>query len=117
MYQAVDYYSRDAQMKLDSNELLIHHLKKLGYYKFDYDVKINEYIENATLDYIKKNYNTMNKNITIEEIHNIVKSSNKYISFVQYLQKHQSRAKIFENCTYSDFYNLCTIDELDYLGW
>lgn len=117
MTQAINYYSRDQKMNLDVNKILVQHLKKLGYYNFDYDVKINEYIENATIDYIKKNYNNINKNITIEEIHNIIKLSNKYNSFVQYLQKHQIRAKIFENCTYSNFYNLCTIDELDYLGW
>ena len=117
MYQAVDYYSRDQDMNLNTEHILINHLKKLGYYKFDYDTKLNEYIEDATINYIKKNYNNINKNITIEEIHNIIKSSNKYNSFVQYLQKHQSRAKIFENCIYSNFYNLCTLDELEYLGW
>jgi hypothetical protein len=116
MHQAVDYYARDEEMNLNVEHILINHLKKLGYYQFNYSAKIHEYIKNETIDYIRKNYNEI-KDMNVEEIQNIVKSSDKYKSFVKYLQKHEIRAKIFENCVYSDFYNLCTIDELEYLGW
>ena len=116
MHQAIDYYSRDEEMNLNVEHILINHLKKLGYYQFNYNAKINEYIKNETIDYIRKNYNEI-KDMPVEEIQNIVKSSDKYKSFVKYLQKHEIRAKIFENCVYSDFYNLCNIDELEYLGW
>ena len=44
MYQATDYYARDEKMNLNVEHILINHLKKLGYYQFNYNAKIHEYI-------------------------------------------------------------------------
>ena len=37
MHQAIDYYSRDEEMNLNVEHILINHLKKLGYYQFNYN--------------------------------------------------------------------------------
>jgi len=66
---------------------------------------------------IRTNYNSSINIFTLGEIADQIKSTQKFKSYLEHLKKQESRATVLGTCVYSDFYNLCTEEELAYLGW
>jgi len=107
------YTIRDIYYNLNLNEIKNNAIEKLGYKNFD------EYINNKVIHYVRektKDYlNNLDNNslLDIKEIRNRITIDNLYIQ-----NNNRSRCEILENAnSIKEFYNLCTIDELLYLGW
>ena len=119
-YTSSDYYLRDQQMSIDSQTQYISNLKKLGYWEFDHTTKIDEFVKfelNKLITSELQNYSPELARKTIGSFLPTIQNSEKYKSYLQYLDKAESRSKILSECGYDQFYNLCTREELEYLGW
>jgi hypothetical protein len=117
MFTPREYYLRDESMGLDWNITLTSHLKKLDLIDFDMQNRIDTFIKSEMPIWIRKNYNSSLNTLTLGEIVEQIKESKKFKSYLEYLKKQESRAAVLGTCAYSEFYNLCTEEELAYLGW
>jgi hypothetical protein len=114
-YTAQDYYQRDIDCNVDIDNCVIKHLKKLGYYNFNKESKINDFIKYEFVKRINEfDINNINTALTI--IQNI-KTSVKFINYIKYLDYAEIRSEILSKCEYNNFYNLCNQMELDILGF
>ena len=107
------YTIRDIYYNLNLNEIKNNAIEKLGYKNFDEYVnnKVIHYVREKTKDYLNNLDN--NSLLDIKEIRNRITIDNLYIQ-----NNNRSRCEILENAnSIKEFYNLCTIDELLYLGW
>ena len=119
-YTSSDYYLRDKELGLEPNKQYVSHLQKLGYWEFDHTTKINEFIKfelNKLITSELQNYSPELAGKTIGSFLPTIQNSEKYKSYLQYLDKAETRSKILSECGYAQFYNLCTNEELEYLGW
>lgn len=118
-----DFYQRDHDLGLDTNQQYISNLKKLGYLEFEMEPKINQFIKYELKQFINRELDNINLedpmvlNKTIESFVSNIKISSKFNSYLNYLNKAKSRANILAHCGYEQFYNLCTDEELVNLGW
>lgn len=119
-----DYYLRDQQMGLDSQTQYISNLKKLGYWQYDRLTKIDEFVKHLLVKFIsdeiaKSPINNYSKifDLTIGSFITKIKSSEVFKLFLLSLDELESRSKILSECGYERFYDLCTREELEYLGW
>jgi uncharacterized membrane protein YgaE (UPF0421/DUF939 family) len=121
---AETYYQRDISMNLDKKTQIINSLKKLGYINFNYDNKINNYI-NHQLSKIMLDNNYFHDK-TIDYYIDNIKNTNEYIKYSNYLEQCIEKSKIFnqfllynnyDNDILRNFYNICTEEELYYLGY
>ncbi len=117
MFSPSEYYLRDQSMGLDSDSTLQSHLKKLGLVNFDINERIESFIKSEMPIWIRNNYNSSLNSLSLGEIVEQIKLSKKFQSYLEYLQTQETRATVLGTCTYTDFYNLCTEEELTYLGW
>ena len=117
MFTAKEYYARDQSMGLNGDETLQSHLQKLDLINFDINDRIESFIKSEMPNWIRNNYCSSLNNLTLGEIVEQIKNSKKFKSYVEYLQGKEIRSVILGTCTYADFYNLCTQEELAYLGW
>lgn len=117
MFTPEEYYSRDQSMGLDRDAVLSSHLKKLDLVDFDINSRIESFIKSELLNWIQTNYNPGIDGMTLGEVIGRIKDSKKFKSYLEYLKTQESRATILGTCVYTDFYNLCTQEELEYLGW
>ena len=125
---STDYYARDKQYNIDGNEQYISNLKKLGYFEFNRNEKINKFIGQELAKMITDEYSIYTSNSQVFDFATFesssigsfilkIKFSDKYKSYIQYLNRIEPRAKLLSECGYNKFYELCTSDELEYLGW
>jgi hypothetical protein len=117
MFSPNEYYARDESMGLDGDKTLDSHLKKLDLVDFDINNKIETFVKSELPIWIRTNYSSSLNSLTLGEIVEQIKLSNKFQSYLEYLKKQEARATILGTCIYTDFYNLCTEEELAYLGW
>jgi len=117
MFSPNEYYARDESMGLDGDKTLDSNLKKLDLVNFDINDRIESFIKSEMSIWIRTNYNSSLNSLTLGEIVEQIKLSKKFQSYMEYLKKQETRATILGTCVYSDFYRLCTEEELAYLGW
>jgi hypothetical protein len=117
MFSPSEYYARDKSMGLDVNKTLDSHLKKLNLVNFDINDRIESFIRHEMPIWIRTNYNSSLNSLTLGEIAEQIKSTQKFKSYLEHLKKQETRATVLGTCVYPDFYNICTEEELTYLGW
>jgi hypothetical protein len=117
MFSPSEYYARDQSMGLDGDSTLNSHLKKLDLVNFDINDRIESFIKSEMSIWIRTNYNSSINIFTLGEIAEQIKSTQKFKSYLEHLKKQETRATVLGTCVYPDFYNLCTEEELTYLGW
>jgi len=117
MFSPDEYYKRDESIGIEKNKQLESNLKKLDLLDFDINNKIEIFVKSEIAIWIKTNYSSVLNSLTLGEIVEKIKLSKKFQSHLEYLKKQEIRATILGTCIYSDFYNLCTEEELAYLGW
>jgi hypothetical protein len=116
MSTAQMFYERDISMNLDLKNQINKSLCKLGYLDLDYDKKCKEYIDyklsrmivNGELNYDKP------LNLYVYDI----KETNEFQQYCNHLNYCQKRFNELKNLTeIKDFYENCTEQELEYLGY
>lgn len=117
-----EYYQRDQDLGLDTRNQYIANLKKLGYWKFDKSAQIEKYIKHELNQAINREIKLFNLdpifcNKTIGTFLSELKQSEKFCLHQEYLTRVETRGRILSECGYDQFYNLCTDEELAYLGW
>lgn len=112
------YYERDLKMNIDPQYQIKHSLKKLGYLNTDYELNKQNYIKNKLSSKILLELDT---ELYINDLINQIKSSNEYLLYCQYLDNSIKRSVELEEYLISNniksFYDNCTEEELEYLGY
>jgi hypothetical protein len=121
------FYQRDQDLALDTNQQYISNLKKLGYWEFDMNAELQKYMKNRLTKVIDRldldfrpDMETLDIYRTAHDFQGFLSEildSTDYELDLLTLKECESRAKILSKCGYEQFYNLCTDDELAYLGW
>jgi len=117
MFSPKEYYLRDQSMGLNGNKLLQSHLKMLDLVNFNINDRIESFIKSEMPIWIRCNYNSSLNSLSLGEIVEQIKESQKFKSYLEHLKKQETRAIVLGTCVYLDFYHLCTEEELVYLGW
>jgi len=112
------YYERDLKMNIDPQYQIKHSLKKLGYLNTDYELNKQNYIKNKLSSKILLELDT---ELYISDLINQIKNSNEYLLYCQYLDNSIKRSVELEEYLISNniksFYDNCTEEELEYLGY
>lgn len=114
------YMERNAEMNLDSTELIINNMNKLGYSSIHYSVELNNRLfYEYTLQLNKKTKEILN--LSFNEWINKYKDTFDYLEIEKALDEKIARSiklsKYVSTNLIKDFYNSCTIEELNSLGY
>ena len=113
------YAERDISMKLNMATQIINHINKLGYSSVDIILLKKQFIKNNYINYIKNidDGNIINYDIWYNDF---VKTST-YSDYIKMLDTKVERSILLSKYIGSNntapFYQACTIDELNYLGY
>lgn len=123
MSLAIKYYLRDSRMKLDPQTQIVKSLEKLGYTNVDYDKKFKDYLNYKLSHMILTGKMEYDKelNFYLEEL----KSSDNFISFCKHIDYQKKRSVELNHfltneitkAQLKEFYEKCTEEELNYLGF
>jgi len=125
---SADYYSRDQQLNIDPKTQYISNLKKLGYWEFNKKELTDKFIGEKLIKLISIEFTNYSNDSQIFDFSTFesssigsfilkIKCSDKYQEYIEYLDRIELRAKLLSECGYDKFYELCTPEELIYLGW
>jgi hypothetical protein len=116
MSTAQMFYERDIRMNLDLKNQINKSLCKLGYLDLDYDKKCKEYID-YTLSRMIRNCE-LNYDNTLKFYVDYIKQTFEFQEYCNHLKYSQKRFNELKNLTeIKDFYENCTEQELEYLGY
>jgi hypothetical protein len=114
------YYERDNEMKLDLYKLINDHLYKLNYKYINKSMELKKYIDNKYVFNITNNKINPAK-ITYTEWVTTFKLSLDYLQFQKHLDNKIKRSiilsKFIGTNKNKEFYETCTEEELNYLGY
>uniref|UniRef100_A0A6C0DAL6 Uncharacterized protein n=1 Tax=viral metagenome TaxID=1070528 RepID=A0A6C0DAL6_9ZZZZ len=114
------YIQRNAEMNLDPAELIINNMNKLGYSSIHYSVELNNSLFNEYVSQLNKKTKEI-LNLSYNEWVEKYKETYDYLEIEKSLDDKISRSiklsKYVSSNLIKDFYNSCTIEELNFLGY
>jgi len=114
------YYERDTEMNLDLYKLIDYHLSKLNYKYINKSMELKKYIDNKYVFYITTKKIDPAKITYIEWVATF-KLSLEYLQFQKHLDNKIKRSillsKFIGTNKNKEFYETCTEEELNYLGY
>jgi hypothetical protein len=121
----VSYYKKDLLKNINHQEHIIYCLKKLNYYSVDLNKETKAYLLDSLNNFINNelnnNWESKIRNYPIDKILEIIKASDEFKSFNNYLHFRIQRAMILSKYLNNSlstlyFYYELTLDELKYLN-
>lgn len=115
------YYARDLSMNLNNSNIIITHLKKLGYYNINFNVEEETYIKAKIIRWIKTSSYSDLLNTNLNNLISEIRASAEFAQFTNRFNLRLERSNelshyINNNDTY-DFYSKLTLEELNSLGY
>lgn len=115
---AASYYLRDIELKVNPEDVILHNMKKLGYYNVNklmlYDRFMKQYLKkmiDTNLDYSR----------SLQDYIDEYKKTDDYNRCIEQIEKQIERSlelrKFLNTTNLKEFYENCTEDELYYLGY
>jgi hypothetical protein len=116
---ATIYYNRDLEMNLKPENQIKQSLEKLKYLNTDYKLMKKHFIKNKLI--IKLSSEELDTSLSINELIEQIEKSDEYLLYCQNLNNNKERGIELEKFLLSNdiknFYNNCTEEELEYLGF
>ena len=116
---ATIYYERDLKMNLTPENQIKQSLKKLKYLSSDYEMMKKYFVKNNLIT--KLSSEELDTSLSINEIIKQIENSFEYLLYCQYLDTIKERSIVLQKYLISNdiksFYNSCTEEELEYLGY
>ena len=116
---ATMYYERDLSMNLDPECQIKESLEKLGYLNTDCELVKKIFIKNKLLT--KLSLEELDIDLSISELINQIKNSSEYLLYCQNLDNNKKRGdelkKHLLSTDIKSFYDSCTEEELEYIGY